>query len=106
MLTVTGVCNYHGVIQKGTNYRIISEGRDFYRLANLIYIPKFTVGPVIEEDEEDYEYFNFNEDNTANKYKGKQNSTRNPSFTKKSISGNKNIYRNKFKPKNKSNKGF
>lgn len=52
VLNVTGQVTYKGVIEKGKTYRIRSEGYDYYELLNGTYIPKFTCGPVFEDDPE------------------------------------------------------
>lgn len=74
MLNVTGVENYKGVIQKGDNYTIVEEGYDYYRLKNRTYIPKFTVGPVIEDDDpQEYEPSYWEIENDYDLKRGKAN---------------------------------
>lgn len=53
---VRGNVNYKGIVEKGKNYIIKDEeGYDWYKLHNGTYIPKFTVGPIYEDDEGEFE---------------------------------------------------
>ena len=54
-----GLQNYHGKIQKDNVYYVTEEGRDWFKLLDRTYIPKFVLSRVyIEESEDDLPEWN------------------------------------------------